>query len=129
MSMNRQANRPLTSRRHSALAEHATLPWRAARMRGARPHPGDRQRRSRRRAQARRWCSPPRPASPSREAEKVLAASPKETRIEALAARAAAGAEFGSTRDSERPGRPAPAPAIGWKQAVAIRQPPLRQKP
>ena len=37
------------------------------------------------------------------EAEKILTASPKETRIEALAQRAAAGPEFGATRDPERP--------------------------
>jgi hypothetical protein len=52
------------------------------------------------------------------EAEKVLAASPKETRIEALAQRAAAGPEFGATRDPERPNPNARAEE-GWKRAIA----------
>jgi signal peptide peptidase SppA len=51
------------------------------------------------------------------EAEKVLAASPKETRIEALAQRAAAGPEFGSSRD-ERP-NPTARAEEGWKRAIA----------
>ncbi|MFM8748396.1 MAG: S49 family peptidase, partial [Aestuariivirga sp.] len=51
------------------------------------------------------------------EAGKILAASPKETRIEALAQRAAAGPEFGSSRD----GRPNPTARAeeGWKRAIA----------
>jgi ClpP class serine protease len=52
------------------------------------------------------------------EAEKVLAASPKETRIEALAQRAAAGPEFGATRDPERP-NPTARAEEGWKRAIA----------
>jgi signal peptide peptidase SppA len=52
------------------------------------------------------------------EAEKVLAASPKETRIDALAQRAAAGPEFGATRDPERPNPNARAEE-GWKRAIA----------
>jgi signal peptide peptidase SppA len=52
------------------------------------------------------------------EAEKVLAASPKENRIEALAQRAAAGSEFGSARDAERPNPNARAEE-GWKRAIA----------
>jgi signal peptide peptidase SppA len=52
------------------------------------------------------------------EAEKVLAASPKETRIEALAQRAAAGPEFGATREPERPNPNARAEE-GWKRAIA----------
>jgi signal peptide peptidase SppA len=52
------------------------------------------------------------------EAEKVLAASPKETRIEALAQRAAAGSEFGATRDPERP-NPTARAEEGWKRAIA----------
>jgi signal peptide peptidase SppA len=52
------------------------------------------------------------------EAEKVLAASPKETRIEALAQRAAAGSEFGATREPERPNPNARAEE-GWKRAIA----------
>jgi len=51
------------------------------------------------------------------EAEKILAASPKETRIEALAQRAAAGPEFGSSRD-ERP-NPTARAEEGWKRAIA----------
>ena len=52
------------------------------------------------------------------EAEKVLAASPRTSRIEALAARASQGAELGSSRDNE-PAEPGTRAAIGWKQAVA----------
>jgi len=52
------------------------------------------------------------------EAEKVLAASPKENRIEALAQRAAAGSEFGATREPERPNPNARAEE-GWKRAIA----------
>jgi ClpP class serine protease len=52
------------------------------------------------------------------EAEKVLAASPKETRIEALAQRASAGPEFGATRDPERP-NPTARAEEGWKRAIA----------
>ena len=52
------------------------------------------------------------------EAEKVLAASPRTSRIEALAARASQGAELGSSRDNE-PAEPSARAAIGWKQAVA----------
>ena len=51
------------------------------------------------------------------EAEKILTASPKETRIEALAQRAAAGPEFGSSRD-ERP-NPTARAEEGWKRAIA----------
>ena len=51
------------------------------------------------------------------EAEKILAASPKESRVEALAQRAAAGPEFGSSRD-DRPNRAARAEE-GWKRAIA----------
>ena len=52
------------------------------------------------------------------EAEKILGASPKETRIEALAQRASAGPEFGSSRDAERP-NPTARAEEGWKRAVA----------
>jgi hypothetical protein len=52
------------------------------------------------------------------EAEKILGASPKETRIEALAQRAGAGPEFGATRDPERPNPNARAEE-GWKRAIA----------
>ena len=52
------------------------------------------------------------------EAEKILSASPKETRIEALAQRASAGSEFGSSRDAERPNPTARADE-GWKRAIA----------
>ena len=51
------------------------------------------------------------------EAEKILAASPKETRLEALAQRAAAGPEFGSSRD-DRP-NPTARAEEGWKRAIA----------
>lgn len=52
------------------------------------------------------------------EAEKILAASPKETRIEALAQRAAAGPEFGAGRETERP-NPNARTEEGWKRAIA----------
>jgi signal peptide peptidase SppA len=52
------------------------------------------------------------------EAEKILNASPKETRIEALAQRASAGPEFGATRDPERP-NPTARAEEGWKRAIA----------
>jgi hypothetical protein len=52
------------------------------------------------------------------EAQKVLAASPKETRIEALAQRASAGPEFGATRDPER-SNPTARAEEGWKRAIA----------
>lgn len=52
------------------------------------------------------------------EAEKILTASPKETRIEALAQRASTGPEFGSARDAERPNPNARAEE-GWKRAIA----------
>jgi signal peptide peptidase SppA len=52
------------------------------------------------------------------EAEKILNASPKETRIDALAQRASAGPEFGSTRDAERP-NPTARAEEGWKRAIA----------
>jgi hypothetical protein len=52
------------------------------------------------------------------EAEKILGASPKETRIEALAQRASAGPEFGSSRDAERP-NPTARAEEGWKRAIA----------
>jgi signal peptide peptidase SppA len=52
------------------------------------------------------------------EAEKILGASPKETRIEALAQRAAAGPEFGATRDPER-SNPTARAEEGWKRAIA----------
>ncbi|MFN4143964.1 S49 family peptidase [Aestuariivirga sp.] len=51
------------------------------------------------------------------EAEKILAASPKESRVEALAQRAAAGPEFGSNRD-DRP-NPTARAEEGWKRAIA----------
>ena len=51
------------------------------------------------------------------EAEKILSASPKESRVEALAQRAAAGPEFGSSRD-DRP-NPAARAEEGWKRAIA----------
>lgn len=52
------------------------------------------------------------------EAEKILTASPKETRIEALAQRAAAGPEFGASRDPEPP-NPNARSQEGWKRAIA----------
>jgi signal peptide peptidase SppA len=52
------------------------------------------------------------------EAEKILSASPKETRIDALAQRASAGPEFGSTRDTERP-NPTARTEESWKRAIA----------
>jgi signal peptide peptidase SppA len=52
------------------------------------------------------------------EAEKILSASPKETRIEALAQRASTGPEFGSSRDAERL-NPTARAEEGWKRAIA----------
>ncbi len=52
------------------------------------------------------------------EAEKILGASPKETRIEALAQRASAGPEFGSSREAE-PLNPTTRAEEGWKRAIA----------
>ena len=52
------------------------------------------------------------------EAEKILTASPKESRIETLAQRAAAGPEFGASRDPEPPNPNARAEE-GWKRAIA----------
>ena len=52
------------------------------------------------------------------EAEKILNASLKETRIEALAQRAAAGSEFGANREPEHPNPNARAEE-GWKRAIA----------
>ena len=51
------------------------------------------------------------------EAEKILGASPKESRVEALAQRASAGPEFGSSRD-DRP-NPTARAEEGWKRAIA----------
>lgn len=51
------------------------------------------------------------------EAVKILAASPKESRVEALAQRAAAGSEFGLSRD-DRP-NPTARAEEGWKRAIA----------
>ena len=51
------------------------------------------------------------------EAEKILTASPRESRVEALAQRAAAGPEFGSSRE-DRPD-PAARAEEGWKRAIA----------
>jgi signal peptide peptidase SppA len=51
------------------------------------------------------------------EAEKILTASPKESRVEALAHRAATGPEFGSSGD-DRP-NPAARTEEGWKRAIA----------
>ena len=51
------------------------------------------------------------------EAEKILTASPKESRVEALAQRAAAGSEFGSSCD-DRP-NPTARAEEGWKRAIA----------
>lgn len=52
------------------------------------------------------------------EAEKILNALPKETRIEALAQRATAGPEFGASRDPE-PQNPNARSQEGWKRAIA----------
>lgn len=51
------------------------------------------------------------------EAEKILTASPKESRVDALAQRASAGPEFGSSRD-DRP-NPTARAEEGWKRAIA----------
>ena len=52
------------------------------------------------------------------EAEKILSASPKETRIEALAQRAAAGPEFGASPYPQQP-NPNVRAEEGWKRAIA----------
>ena len=52
------------------------------------------------------------------EAQKILGASPKETRIDALAERATSGEGFGSSRDIA-PGAPKAQTEEGWKRAVA----------
>ena len=51
------------------------------------------------------------------EAEKILNASPKETRLDALAQRASAGPEFGSSRDDRA--NPTARAEDGWKRAIA----------
>jgi signal peptide peptidase SppA len=53
------------------------------------------------------------------EAEKLLAASPKEAGIEGLAARAAGGPEIGSSRDPVAPDAAAERAVAGWKKAIA----------
>jgi hypothetical protein len=53
------------------------------------------------------------------EAEKLLAASPKEAGVEALAARAASGPEIGSSRDPAAPDAAAERAIAGWKKAIA----------
>jgi hypothetical protein len=53
------------------------------------------------------------------EAEKLLAASPKEAGIEGLAARAAVGPEIGSSRDPAAPDAAAERAVAGWKKAIA----------
>jgi len=53
------------------------------------------------------------------EAEKLLAASPKEAGIEALATRAASGAEIGSSRDPATTDAAAERAVAGWKKAIA----------
>ena len=53
------------------------------------------------------------------EAEKLLAASPKEAGIEALAARATNGAEIGSSRDLAATDAAAERAVAGWKKAIA----------
>lgn len=53
------------------------------------------------------------------EAEKLLAASPKEAGVEALAARAASGLEIGSSRDPAAPDAAAVRAVAGWKKAIA----------
>jgi signal peptide peptidase SppA len=52
------------------------------------------------------------------EAEKILGASPKETRLEALAQRASAGPEFGAPGGAEKPDAGALIQE-GWKRAIA----------
>jgi len=54
------------------------------------------------------------------EAEKLLAASPKEAGIEALATRAASGPEIGSSRDLAPPDAAAERAVAGWKKAIAV---------
>lgn len=53
------------------------------------------------------------------EAEKLLAASPKETGIEALAVRASDGLELGATRDDDTASDTNARTAAGWKKAIA----------
>ncbi|MBN9022211.1 MAG: S49 family peptidase [Rhizobiales bacterium] len=53
------------------------------------------------------------------EAEKLLAASPKEAGIEALANRAASGVEIGSSRDLAATDAAAERALAGWKKAIA----------
>ena len=53
------------------------------------------------------------------EAEKLLAASPKEAGIDALATRAASGPEIGSSRDPAPPDAAAERTVAGWKKAIA----------
>ena len=53
------------------------------------------------------------------EAEKLLAASPKEAGIEALATRAASGAEIGGSRDPAATDAAAERAVAGWKKAIA----------
>ncbi len=53
------------------------------------------------------------------EAEKLLAASPKEAGIEGLAARAAGGPEIGTSRDPAAPDAAAERAVAGWKKAIA----------
>jgi signal peptide peptidase SppA len=53
------------------------------------------------------------------EAEKLLAASPKEAGIEGLAARAAGGPEIGSSRDPAAPDAATERAVAGWKKAIA----------
>lgn len=54
------------------------------------------------------------------EAEKLLAASPKEAGVEALAARAASGPEIGSSRDPAATDAAAERAVAGWKKAIAV---------
>ena len=53
------------------------------------------------------------------EAEKLLAASPSEPTVQALAARAGSGSEIGSSRDATAPDASAERSIAGWKKAVA----------
>jgi signal peptide peptidase SppA len=53
------------------------------------------------------------------EAEKLLAASPKEAGIDALVARASGGPEIGSSRDPAAPDAAAERAVAGWKKAIA----------
>ena len=54
------------------------------------------------------------------EAEKLLAASPKEGGIDTLAARAGSGPEIGSSRDPAPPNAAAERAVAGWKKAIAV---------